>query len=162
VITGGEPTLQQPALEAFLYVLTSHIGKLYIELETNGTILLRDRFLSFLSQVNCSPKLSNSSMPRERRYRLEVLRQFREIDPIGSCRAFLKFVITCPEDMAEVLQDFVEPLGWPSARVCLMPEGVTREDLAQKRIWLAEICKEYGFRYSDRLQVVIWDKVTGV
>ena len=41
-------------------------------------------------------------------------------------------------------------------RVILMPEGVDRERLRERGLWLAEMCKQEGFRFSPRLHVDLW------
>ena len=50
----------------------------------------------------------------------------------------------------------------PREKVWLMPEGTSAPALGKRRIWLVEICKEYGFHYSDRLHVQIWGSKKGV
>ena len=73
-----------------------------------------------------------------------------------------KFVIDKPIDLYEILDGFVSKFDIHTSRVWLMPEAITREELIEKRLWLVEQCKLYGFNYSDRLQVLIWNRTTGV
>jgi 7-carboxy-7-deazaguanine synthase len=73
----------------------------------------------------------------------------------------LKFVIEKPEDLAEV-RWLVGELKADRGRVILMPEGTDRERLRQRAIWLAEICKEEGFRFSPRLHVDLYGNQRGV
>lgn len=49
--------------------------------------------------------------------------------------------------------DFINP--W---KVVLMPAGDSNEKLDQNRKMVAEYCAEHGYSYSDRLQIVIWEK----
>jgi 7-carboxy-7-deazaguanine synthase len=44
----------------------------------------------------------------------------------------------------------------------LMPEGSDRETLRERGLWLVEICKSEGFRYSPRLHVDLWGNRRGV
>ena len=44
----------------------------------------------------------------------------------------------------------------------LMPEGVDRDILRERGVWLAELCKEEGFRFSPRLHVELWGHRRGV
>jgi 7-carboxy-7-deazaguanine synthase len=55
-----------------------------------------------------------------------------------------------------------EAIGAPANRILLMPEGVTREVMAQRGVWLAEICKQHGYRFSPRLHIDIWGDKRGV
>jgi 7-carboxy-7-deazaguanine synthase len=50
----------------------------------------------------------------------------------------------------------------PASRIMLMPEGVTREIVAARGIWLAELCKQHGYRYSPRLHIDLWGDKRGV
>ena len=47
-------------------------------------------------------------------------------------------------------------------RVVLMPEGVDPAVLAERGRWLAEICKQEGFRFSPRLHIDLWGNRRGV
>jgi 7-carboxy-7-deazaguanine synthase len=46
--------------------------------------------------------------------------------------------------------------------VILMPEGVDRDILRERGMWLAEICKKEGFRFSPRLHVELYGPRRGV
>jgi len=43
-----------------------------------------------------------------------------------------------------------------------MPEGTDRDRLRERGQWIAEVCKQEGFRYSPRLHVDLWGDVRGV
>ena len=43
-----------------------------------------------------------------------------------------------------------------------MPEGTDADRLRERGIWLAEICKAEGFRFSPRLHVDLWGNRRGV
>ena len=43
-----------------------------------------------------------------------------------------------------------------------MPEGRDDATLEKRRLWLAEICREQGFRFSDRLHIQLWGSKRGV
>ena len=45
--------------------------------------------------------------------------------------------------------------------VLLMPEGMTREELDAKRNDVAELAMEYGYRYTPRLHVDLWNDAPG-
>jgi 7-carboxy-7-deazaguanine synthase len=73
----------------------------------------------------------------------------------------LKFVLEKAEDLAEV-RSLVDSLGADRGRVILMPEGTDREALRERSLWLAEVSKEEGFRFSPRLHVDLYGNRRGV
>ncbi len=74
--------------------------------------------------------------------------------------AYLKFVITAPEDVEEA-RGLVERYGAPPERVLLMPEGTTAAALAERSAWLVGRCQALGYRYSTRLHVLLWGDKRG-
>ena len=65
-------------------------------------------------------------------------------------------VIERLDDLTEV-EDLLEQLpGVDRDRVLLMPQAVTEGELASRGAWLAEICKEHGFRYCPRLHIELY------
>ena len=53
-----------------------------------------------------SPKLSNSGMPKSKRYAGSILKWFSDYDV-----AFFKFVVSSDDDVATVMSEYVEPFG---------------------------------------------------
>jgi 7-carboxy-7-deazaguanine synthase len=160
VLTGGEPMI---APQAAALTEALHAAGLHITIETAGTVhhALRCDLLSI------SPKLANST-PHERdggrwaimherlRYQPEVLKRLT-----GEYEYQLKFVISEAEDLREV-QEIQTALQAPASRVVLMPEGVIRDIVRARGLWLAELCKQYGYRYSPRLHIDLWGDKRGV
>jgi 7-carboxy-7-deazaguanine synthase len=60
------------------------------------------------------------------------------------------------------VRSLVESLGADRERVILMPEGTDSDRLRERGVWLAELCKEEGFRFSPRLHVDLWGNRRGV
>ena len=160
VVTGGEPMIAPEIVE-----LTSRLraAGLHITIETAGTVYL-DLSCDLMS---ISPKLANS-VPLEReggrwaaqherlRYQPEVLKRLLTQYPYQ-----LKFVVSSAEDLAEI-DGMRQELNAPKERVLLMPEGVDRDRLRERGLWLAEVCKTTGYRYSPRLHVDLWGDRRGV
>ena len=156
VITGGEPMIA-PQIVA----LTGHLRQmgLHITVETAGTVF---------APVECdlmsiSPKLSNSTpsgawAERHERLRIneEVLKRLMSAYPYQ-----LKFVIAAQQDLSEV-RELVNKLKASPGQVILMPEGVDREVLRQRGLWLVDLCKQEGFRFSPRLHVELYGNRRGV
>ncbi len=160
VLTGGEPMI---APQAGALTQLFHERGWHITIETAGTVY---------HQLHCdlmsiSPKLENST-PHERdggrwavmherlRYQPDVLKKLTR-----DYEYQLKFVISSAEDLGE-LRRMQDALGAPANRILLMPEGVTREAMVQRGLWLAELCKQYGYRFSPRLHIDIWGDKRGV
>lgn len=157
VVTGGEPMIA-PEIVA----LTGRLREagLHITIETAGTVF----HPVACDLMSISPKLSNStpndpkwSAQHDRvRIQPDVLRQLMERYPYQ-----LKFVIAEPDDLDEV-RTLTEMLKADRERVVLMPEGVERDKLRERGRWIAEICKQEGFRFSPRLHVDLWGDKRGV
>lgn len=160
VITGGEPMIF-PDLGPLTHGLRG-LGR-HITVETAGTV---DQDVS-CDLMSISPKLANSTphgrdggrwaeIHERRRLNYAVLRRLT-----ADYDYQLKFVVTAPGDMEEI-GTVVGALGVRPERVLLMPEGVTREALMERSVWLAEICRRTGFRYSPRLQIWLYGNRRGV
>ena len=156
ILTGGEPMLQQAGLLALTQVLRSKSMDYRFEIETNGTLAPSPELDAAIDQYNVSPKLENSGNPRKLREKPKAMRFFS-----ASPKANFKFVIAEKNDLTEVLE-LIETYAITPEKIWLMPEGTSASALAQRRKWLVEICKKYGFRYSDRLHVQIWGAKKGV
>jgi 7-carboxy-7-deazaguanine synthase len=160
VVTGGEPML----LPEIADLCSGLRGRGYhITIETAATVF---------RPVECdlaslSPKLSNST-PWQReggrwaarhdrlRLRPDVIRAFMERGDYQ-----LKFVIDRLPDVDEVFALLAELPGADRDRVLLMPQGVTRAELTERGPWLADVCKEHGFRYCPRLHIELYGNRRG-
>ena len=169
VLTGGEPLLHADTVD----LLDALADRGYhTTVETNGTIF-RDAPIDLAS---VSPKLRSSTPTAERdprgdgewaerheRRRLDVETLATFVDEYDTQ---LKFVVTGPDDMAEIerlvgqIRDAADtPL--PDEAVLLMPEGQTRERLNETRRVVADLAVEYGYRYTPRLHVDLWNDAPG-
>ena len=147
VLTGGEPLLQQKELVELTKLLP---GTPFIEVETNGTQIPSGDFVGIPTQFNVSPKLSNSGMNEKLRLNFEALDLFTSLET-----ALFKFVVCNQVDLDEV-KSLQSKLNLPASRVHLMPEGRDAETLHKRALWLADICRDHGYRFSPRLHVLLW------
>ncbi|AGB36768.1 7-carboxy-7-deazaguanine synthase QueE [Natronococcus occultus] len=165
VLTGGEPLLHEESV-ALLETLDER--GYHTTVETNGTIHRE----APIDLASISPKLESSTPTADRdpkgegewAQRHEDARiDLEALSALVEDYAFqLKFVVTDADDMPEIrglLADLRRVTSEPihDEDVLLMPEGATRERLAETRERVAELAMEYGFRYTPRLHVDLWN-----
>jgi 7-carboxy-7-deazaguanine synthase len=155
VLTGGEPMIAPGIVE-----LSDRLraNGMHITFETAGTIFAPVA----CDLMSISPKLSNSTpegvfRAQHERLRLQpgILKRL-----ISHYDYQLKFVIARAEDLPEV-QSIAAALEAPSHKIVLMPEGIGAEVLNQRGAWIAELCKEHGYRFSPRLHVHLYGNRRG-
>jgi 7-carboxy-7-deazaguanine synthase len=156
VVTGGEPMIQ-PEIIPLAEQLRA--AGLHITIETAGTVFKPVA----CDLMSISPKLANSTPEGGFAAQHERLRIQPAVlaDLMARYDYQLKFVIQSPRDLPEVC-DLVAALDADPGRVILMPEGVAPEVLRERGVWLAEICKQEGFRFSPRLHVDLYGNRRGV
>ncbi len=178
VVTGGEPMLHD-GIEPLLKALADR--GYHTTVETNGTIA-RDVPIDLAS---ISPKLSSSTPTATRGptgggtgsvgdteavdpATWEERHENRRLDIDALCALVestqfqLKFVVADDADLAEItalLEQLREAatVPIPNDAVLLMPEGATRERLEESRAVVSDLALEYGFRYTPRLHVDLWN-----
>lgn len=160
VITGGEPMLQAEAVQAICRSVIGRGG--HTTIETNGTIQI-----GCAADLIClSPKLRSSTpfgtkyqqLHTENRWNPSAIRFLME-----HYSYYFKFVIDHPQDYHEVFTMLAE-VGQrlpDSDHVVFMPQGINQDELIEKGKWIAEDCKEFGVRFSPRLQIAIWGNKAG-
>jgi 7-carboxy-7-deazaguanine synthase len=156
VLTGGEPMIAPGIVE-----LSQRFREngMHITVETAGTVFTPVA----CDLMSISPKLANSTpdgvfQAQHERLRLQpdVLRRL-----MANYDYQLKFVIAHERDVDEARSIAIE-LEAPLHKVILMPEGIAADVLDKRGIWLAELCKQYGFRFSPRLHVHLYGNKRGV
>jgi 7-carboxy-7-deazaguanine synthase len=156
VVTGGEPMIAPEIVP-----LTERLRGLgwHITIETAGTVVQPVA----CDLMSISPKLANSTPNGRWAAQHDRLRIQPEVllELMGRYPYQLKFVIERADDLDEV-RALIGTLGADRSRVILMPEGMDRNRLRERAVWLAEICKQEGFRFSPRLHVELWGNRRGV
>ncbi|HVT74165.1 MAG TPA: 7-carboxy-7-deazaguanine synthase QueE [Lacunisphaera sp.] len=157
VLTGGEPMIA-PEIRA-LALRFRHDGY-HITIETAATVAPNGIACDLAS---LSPKLAHSApdgrLDAAWRQRHEALRWQPEV--VARWLAFpdyqLKFVVSAAGDLDEIERMLAETgVVVPRAKVLLMPEGTTVEALRARAGWLAELCRERGYRYAPRLHIELY------
>lgn len=164
IITGGEPLIQQKVLSELLTrVDQAALGpakpswgeRLFVEIETNGTIFPVPALAERVDQWNVSPKLARSGEPRARRVKERALAWFCQ-----QPRAFFKFVVESSDDAREAAE-LANHFQLPAERVLLMPQAKNKVELEAReddvRMWAAE----HHFGMTSRLHLKLWDGARG-
>ena len=155
VVTGGEPMIAPEILP-----LTSRLREagMHITIETAGTVF----HPVACDLMSISPKLANSTPQGEWSARHDRVRIQPEVlaELMSRYEYQLKFVVADPQDLEEI-RALVETLEAPADRVILMPEGTDAARLHERALWIAEICKEEGYRFSPRLHVDLYGNRRG-
>ena len=158
VVTGGEPLIQRE-IAALTECLKD--AELHTTIETAGTV--DPPFHCDL--LSLSPKTANSDpsgryYDRHRRVRLDYGPTVRLLERFPEYQ--IKFVVDGPDDLPEV-QDVLAQLGASDpGRVLLMPQGQTADEVAGRATAVADLCRQYGFRYTPRLHLDLYGGGRGV
>jgi 7-carboxy-7-deazaguanine synthase len=165
VFTGGEPVIQPDAADLCHRL---HADGRHVTLETAGTIF-KPLAIDLLS---LSPKLANST-PHDReggnfaalheknRLNFDAMNELIKHTRRRGGDVQVKFVVASSGDLDE-LTKVVERLdGIACDDVLLMPEGTDATTLDQRSLWLADLCKETGYRFCPRLHVYLYGDTRG-
>lgn len=156
VITGGEPLLNitDPIFNQFIEFLVAK--NIRVTIETNGTFFVDFQRYPFYKDVTfaLSIKLSNSLEPYSKRVKKDAIKNIIT----NAKESFFKFA-TMPnsqDEIASITKDFKD------IEIFCMSIADTKEMLEKNAPSMVEFCQKYGYRYSDRLHLRIWDNKRGV
>jgi len=172
ILTGGEPMLWQRETQELIRNVAFQDLK-NITIETNCTQPFKENFDKFLHGLTAgdytkdpvhvtwstSPKLSISGEAWEKAIRPDVAYQYTQIP---NTHLYFKFVIQDEQDLAEVdrARELYAKAG-VEADIYLMPMGATQEGQAKTSRQVADICLQYGYKYSPRLHVDLFGNKWG-
>ena len=155
VITGGEPLLQGPALARLVTLLKATRPALHVEIETNGTVAPHAGLDALVDQYNVSPKLAHSGNPADLALIPERLAAWAQ-----DARAFFKFVVATPADLAEI-ETLQAAHAIVPERLFVMPEGTDSATLRDRARWLSDAALAHGWRFTDRLHIHLYGDTRG-
>ncbi len=168
VVTGGEPMIfkELPELCEALRARGMHIT-----IETAGTVFADEWKDLACDLMSISPKLANSTPnrtdPRDPLGVWHDRHEARRID-VGVLRRLVtgfpdrqvKFVVSSPDDLAEIQGLLSEVPEVCPGDVMLMPEG-TKPPMAGTTDWVIRACIERGWRYCRRLHIDLFGDTRG-
>ncbi|MCR4942763.1 MAG: 7-carboxy-7-deazaguanine synthase QueE [Campylobacter sp.] len=157
VITGGEPLLHHKN-EIFLKFINALISRSYeVHFESNATIFID--FSRYEIYKNCyfalSVKLENSGESRAKRINEKALIAIKQ----NAKDSFYKFVLTGSDDEKRQIDEI---LSICDNDVWCMPLGANKAELEKNALKVANFAIKYGFNYSERVHIRLWDKKEGV
>ena len=181
VITGGEPVYQAKGILQLMDSLTD-LGLVYT-IETNGSVYNEELFKR-VQLISFSPKLKSSNPTKEKLDQLgmklspilikqhDIARQ-RAVDTVRKAVTRcgwnwktdmqVKFVVTDRSDLDCIKEEFLDKIPHlKPSQIYLMPEGITRADLALKQMWVIEECIKHGYNFAQRLHIEIWGEARSV
>ena len=168
IITGGEPLLGWQRAYPELIDKLYDLGFREFTFETNGTQPLSKDFKDYLltnsiknKKINLtfsvSAKLPCSGEIWEQAIRPEIVAEYQNYG-----KAYLKLVVANNHDVLDANTAVTEfQQGGFNGPVYLMPSGGTNEEYDLTSLEVANLCMEYGYRYSPRLQVDLFKNAWG-
>ena len=157
VLTGGEPLIY--ATNQHFYQFVKHLieNDFIVTIETNATIKIDFKKFSAYKDVvfALAIKLSNSGELYEKRVNKEAIDEYIK----NSRFSFFKFTLDkgiIQRGAFEEIVDIVEP--YPEVEIFCMPLGDKIDIIKKHDKAVIEFCLIYGFIYSDRVQVRVWNR----
>ena len=159
VITGGEPLLYWNNQE-FQNLIKHYINKNHkLTIETNGSLNI-DFQEEYQKKIifSMSVKLSNWLGPLKKRVNKSTLTKILT----NTKESYLKFVIGNDflENAIVEIEDILKNI--PQCEVYLMPLGDSSKAIDKNSKNVVNLAIKYGFKYSDRLHIRIWNNKRGV
>jgi organic radical activating enzyme len=168
-ITGGEPLLgwQKAYVELLQHPQFDNMS--HLTFETNGSKMVQPVLIDYFNNIDdmdtevtwmVSPKLSLTGEDQEVTIQPDVL---LSMNKVHHSNINLKFVIRDEVDLVEVRSALIayEEAGVEIEDVFLMPEGATIEGQQLTEKAVADICMQYGFKFSPRLHINLFGNSWG-
>lgn len=149
VVTGGEP-LEHPGLPGLLSGALARWPRVEVETSGVGPPPLSHAQLFY----NVSPKLPSATPRWAGSWRHAAAW-------VAEPNTTFKIVVGEPPDPEDALR-LIEEHALPTARVMLMPEGLTDDRVRAHAATVTELCRRGGFRMSPRLHIWLWGAQRGV
>jgi 7-carboxy-7-deazaguanine synthase len=164
VITGGEP-MSNPMLGRFVEMAWPLFET--ITIETNGTCFRQldpvfDNILMSISPKFDERQRSGFQHGFESQPETGLISPGTIMQLINSYDHQLKFVVGPDTDIKKIRRA-IENLGCANERdVFLMPEAKTRSEYIRTSRHVVDLCLKYGYSFSPRHHIMLWDDQRGV
>lgn len=151
LITGGEPGLWEQPLYFLIKKLIPFRFK--FDLETSGYFAL-DLIKEFENHIffNISPKIGDLQSKIKETFEIPILEKKPK-------NYILKIVVNQNniKNILDNIKKVQKKYNIPSKKVFLMPLASTREELIQQSEKIINFCFEYGYEFSPRIHILIFD-----
>ncbi len=153
LITGGEPSIwEKPLLELFL-----SLDLFYFDIETSGytewSLIKNHKEIQKRIHFNISPKIGalNPKVDLDIK-NIQILKQ----PPLNYIVKIVTSIHTFKKDLKKI-EEMIQYYNIPLSKIYLMPFAKTREELLRESDFLIEQCFKYGFEFSPRLHILLFD-----
>lgn len=157
VITGGEPMIYSTNRIFYKFIEYLIENGFIVTIETNATIKIDfEKFPAYKDVIFAmAVKLRNSGEPYEKRVKKEAIKAYAK----NTSYSFFKFTLSKSLIEMDAYEEIVDIVGdYPEVEVFCMPLGDRVDILKKHDKKVAEFCLIYGFIYSDRLHVRLWNR----
>jgi organic radical activating enzyme len=157
VITGGEPLLywnNQQFQEFLKYYINKNI---FITIETNASIDIDLLPIHKNILFSMSVKLSNTLEKEDKRININTINKI-----LSNAQGYLKFVLDknfLPKADIEI-KNLLSQIK--HCDIYVMPKGDNKKELENNSIDVFNFAIKYGYKYSDRIHIRLFDNKTGV
>lgn len=156
VITGGQPMLYQDEICQFMDVLKEIVP---VQIQTNGTIPVSQNMINHRYNIryNISPKISSFYPDVKDSIIYDSLKTYM----YSGSKFIFKFVVNSQSDIQQI-RNIQNDLQILDDEIYLMPACITTEQQFSKQQEIVNMCLKYGYNYSPRLHILIWNNKRGV
>ena len=161
VITGGEPLMHHTNIEMVELIEFAKSNFNRVTIETNASIKINFEKYPIYTYPNysMSVKLENSGEKYEDRINPEAI----EALLLNSNNSYFKFAVN---------QEYIEnksnieirslTMRYPNTPIYIMPVGECVSVLQKNDEGVIEFCKQFGYNYTDRTHIRVYNKRDGV
>lgn len=162
VITGGEPLLNHQDVE-FVHLVEALIEAGFsVHFETNGTIFIDFNHYEIYKKCEfaMSIKLASSGENEQKRVKKDAILSIAN----NSKDCFFKFVLKGDDAELAEIEQILSLLkdNEKKVDVWLMPMAANKTELASNALNVAQAAIKYGYNYTDRLHIRLWNDKEGV
>lgn len=153
VFTGGEPMLNHQNKIFYDFVVWLLDNEYQVCFESNGTIKLNNKFPRYNECIFAlSIKLENSKVLKQKRINKEAILSYKNAKYV-----FYKFVLD--KDRIDEINEIINIYKYD---IYCMPLGGDKKELEKNSLKVFDFCIKYGFNYTDRLHIRLFNDKEGV